>query len=96
MCDRHVGSPTDVSEQLLPMLERHRALWKGAPARFSADSGSSAGVYLNTIAAEGGHSPVSHDKWTGPLARTAQALPAFAWKENGDAHHRCMGVARGD
>lgn len=87
LCDSHVGSPTDVSEQLLPMLQRNRALWKGTPAHFYADSGSSAGVYLDAIAAEGWHYTVSYNKWTGPLERTAQALPACSWKEEGDAHH---------
>jgi len=87
LCDSHVGSPKDVSDQLLPMLQRHRSLWQGVAAHFYADSGSSAGVYLNAIAAEGWHYTVSYNKWTGPLERTAQALPALAWKENGDAHH---------
>jgi hypothetical protein len=87
LTDSHVGSPQDVSDQLLPMLERHRLLWQAKPAHFYADSGSSAGVYLNAIAAEGWHYTVSYNKWTGPLERTAQALPASAWKENGDAAH---------
>jgi len=82
-----LGSPKDVSDQLLPMLERHRALWQGRPAHFYADSGSSAGVYLNAIAAEGWHYTVSYNKWTGPLERTAQALPELTWKSIGDTHH---------
>jgi len=87
LCDSHVGSPKDVSDQLLPMLGRNRSLWQGVAAHFYADSGSSAGVYLNAIAAEGWHYTVSYNKWTGPLERTAQALPALAWKQSGDAHH---------
>ncbi len=87
LADSHVGSPRDVSDQLLPMIERHRALWQGAGAHFYADSGSSAGHYLNAIAAEDWHYTVSYNKWTGPLERTAQALPALAWKEYGDTHH---------
>lgn len=87
LCDSHVGSPKDVSDQLLPMLGRNRSLWKGTPAHFYADSGSSAGGCLNAIAAEGWHYTVSYNKWTGPLERTAQALPALAWQQNGDAHH---------
>jgi Transposase DDE domain group 1 len=87
LCDSQVGSPKDVSDQLLPMLERNRALWQGVAAHFYADSGSSAGVYLNAIAAEGWHYTVSYNKWTGPLERTAQALPELTWKENGDTHH---------
>lgn len=88
--DSHVGSPKDVSDQLLPMLKRNRALWKGKPAHFYADSGSSAGVYLNAIAAEGWHYTVSYNKWTGPLERTAQALPALAWKQSGDTQHALL------
>jgi hypothetical protein len=87
LADSHVGSPKDVSDQLLPMLERNRSLWRDQDAHFYADSGSSAGVYLNAIAAEGWHYTVSYNKWTGPLERTAQELPASAWAENGDAHH---------
>lgn len=87
LTDSHVGSPKDVSDQLLPMLERNRCLWQGMKAHFYADSGSSAGVYLNAIAAEGWHYTVSYNKWTGPLERTAQELPALAWSEKGDAHH---------
>jgi hypothetical protein len=87
LTDSHLGSPKDVSDQLRPMLERHRSLWKGRPAHFYADSGSSAGEYLNAIAAEGWHYTVSYNKWTGPLERTAQTLPPMAWKPSGEAHH---------
>jgi len=86
LTDSHVGSPGDVSDQLRPMLERHRSLWQGSPAHFYADSGSSAGAYLNAIAAEGWHYTVSYNKWTGPLERTAQALPAGVWQEQGQTH----------
>ena len=87
LCDSHVASPKDVSDQLLPMLERNRSLWQGGPAHFYADSGSSAGVYLNAMAAEGWHYTVSYNKWTGPLERTAQELPSLAWKQSGEAAH---------
>lgn len=87
LVDGHVGSPRDVSDQLEPMLARHRSLWAGRPAHFYADSGSSAGVYLNAIAAEGWHYTVSYNKWTGPLERTAQGLPAAQWKASGEAQH---------
>ena len=90
LTDSHVGSPADVSDQLRPMLARHRSLWKGKDAHFYADSGSSAGTYLNAIAAEGWHYTVSYNKWTGPLERTAQALPPLAWKESGQGHHALM------
>jgi hypothetical protein len=87
LTDSHVGRPADVSDQLRPMLERNRSLWKGKAAHFYADSGSSAGVYLDAIAAEGWHYTVSYNKWTGPLERTAAALPAIAWKANGETQH---------
>ena len=40
LADSHLGSPGDVSDQLLPMMERDRSLWKGHAAHFYADSGS--------------------------------------------------------
>ena len=66
--DSHVGSPKDVSDQLLPMLDRNRSLWQGQPAQFYADSGSSAGVYLNAIAAEGWHYTVAKARFSRPRA----------------------------
>jgi hypothetical protein len=87
LADSHVGRPADVSDQLLPMLERNRPLWRGKPAHFYADSGSSAGVYLDALAAEGWHYTVSYNKWTGPLERVAQALPASEWQAQGDTAH---------
>jgi len=87
LTDSHVGSPRDVSDQPLPMLERNRSLWQAKPAHCYADSGSRAGAYLNAIAAEGWHYTVSYNRWTGPLERTAQELPASAWQAEGDTHH---------
>jgi len=87
LTDSHLGKPGEVSDQLLPMIERNRSLWKGHAAHFYADSGSSAGKYLNAIAAEGWHYTVSYNKWTGPLERTARALPATAWQQTGEEHH---------
>jgi hypothetical protein len=87
LCASHLGSPKDVSDQLPAMLERQRPLWQGHPAHFYADSGSSAGHYLDAIAAQGWHYTVSYNKWTGPLERTAQDLPATQWTAAGQAHH---------
>ena len=87
LTDSHMGSPQDVSDQLLPMLERNRPLWQGKEAHFYADSGSSAGKYLDAIDAEGWHYTVSYNKWTGPLERTACEQPASAWKQTGEEHH---------
>jgi hypothetical protein len=87
LCDSQLGRPGDVSDQLIPMLERNRVLWQGVPAHFYADSGSSAGAHLNAIAAEGWHYTVSYNKWTGPLERKAAELPALAWTQQGEEHH---------
>ena len=87
LCDSQVGSPNEVSAQLLPMLERNRPLWQGQAAHFYADSASSAGKYLDGIAAEGWHYTVSYNKWTGPLERKAGELPASAWLRNGEEEH---------
>src|SRR5512139_720026 len=87
LTDGQVGRPGDVSDQLLPMLERNRSLWQGTAAHFYADSGSSAGLYLNAIAAEGWHYTVSYNKWTGPLERKAAELPASAWTSSGEEHY---------
>lgn len=87
LADSHVGSPKDVSDQLVPMLGRQRALWQGHAAHFYADSGSSAGPYLDAIAAEGWHYTVSYNRWTGPLERQAAELPPLAWKAVGAEQH---------
>src|ERR1019366_548295 len=41
-----LGSPQDVSDQLLPMLERNRPRWQDKEAPFYADRGRRAGKYL--------------------------------------------------
>ena len=87
LSDSHWGRPGEVSDQLLPMLERNRPLWQGKAAHFYADSGSSAGVFLDAIAAEGWHYTVSYNKWTGPLERKAGELPASAWVQKGEEQH---------
>jgi hypothetical protein len=87
LCDGQVGSPQDVSEQLLPMLERNRSFWRGQAAHFYADSGSSAGKYLDGIAAEGWHYTVSYNKWTGPLERKAEELPGSVWQRSEEEAH---------
>ena len=87
LCDSHLGAPGDVSDQLPAMLERNQALWRERPSHFYADSGSSAGKYLDVIAAQGWHYTVSYNKWTGPLERKALELPAGQWTQNGEEHH---------
>jgi hypothetical protein len=74
------GQPGDVSSALPAMLERHRAMWKEGTSDFLADSGSSAGVYLNAIGSCGfTHWSVSYNKWIEPLERLAAAQPEGVW-----------------
>jgi hypothetical protein len=82
--DAHLGSPGDCSDQLPGLLVANRGAWQGQAAHFYADSGSSAGHYLEAIAAEGWQYTVSYNKWTGPLERVAGELPASAWRTVGD------------
>src|SRR2546425_717812 len=53
LLEAHLDSPGDVSSALPAMLERHQGLWKERASEFLADSGSSAGVYLNAIGKAG-------------------------------------------
>jgi len=87
LADSHIGSPKDVSDQLPSMLDRNRDLWRGEAAHFYADSGSSAGVYLDAIHAEGWNYSVSYNRWTSPLERKARELPASAWVHSGTESH---------
>jgi len=87
LADSHIGSPKDVSDQLPSMLDRNRDLWRGHAAHFYADSGSSAGVYLNAIDAEGWNYSVSYNRWTSPLERKARELPASEWIQSAEESH---------
>lgn len=90
LCDSQLGSPGDVSSELVPMLERNRELWRGHAAHFYADSGSSAGVHLAALAKEGFHYTVSYNQWTGPLERLAEGLPDRAWTK-GEVEEYALG-----
>jgi hypothetical protein len=70
----------DVSEHLPILLQEHQHRWAGRPSYFYADSGSSAGKYLNRIEL-GGFSrwSVSYNKWTTVLDRLAAELPESQW-----------------
>ena len=70
----------DVSEHLPILLQEHQPRWAGQPAYFYADSGSSAGKYLNRIQ-EAGFSQwsLSYNKWTDKLDRLAADLPENQW-----------------
>lgn len=79
LLDQHLDRPAEVSEQLQPFLQRNQDFWRGHPAYAYADSGSSAGEYLNALNAEAFAYSVSYNKWTSPLERKAAELPASAW-----------------
>jgi hypothetical protein len=70
----------DVSEHLPELLRAHRPRWQGRPNYLYADSGSSAGKYLNQIE-QGGFArwSVSYNKWTDKLDRLAAELPESQW-----------------
>lgn len=89
--DGVLGSPGDCSDQLPGLLAANRGLWRGRRVHVYADSGSSAGEYLEAIAEEGGQAgaaawqyTVSYNKWTSPLERKAAELPALAWRASGE------------
>jgi len=70
----------DVSEHLPAFLEEHRERWSGRKSHFYADSGSSAGKYLNSIRGAGfGRWTVSYNKWTETAERLAKELPESRW-----------------
>ena len=79
LVESDLGPSGDVSAKLPTMLDAARPLWAGERAHFWADSGSSAGIYLNKLEAEKIDYSISYNKWTGPLERTAAQLPQSAW-----------------
>jgi hypothetical protein len=70
----------DVSEHLPILLQEHQHRWSGRPSYFYADSGSSAGKFLNRIDLGAfGRWSVSYNKWTDVLDRLATQLPDSQW-----------------
>lgn len=70
----------DVSEHLPILLQEHQHRWQGRPSYFYADSGSSAGKFLNRIETAGlSRWSVSYNKWTDVLDRLAAELPESQW-----------------
>lgn len=70
----------DVSEHLPVLLAEHQQRWQGRANYFYADSGSSAGKYLNRIEeAQFTRWSVSYNKWTDKLDRLAAELPESQW-----------------
>jgi hypothetical protein len=80
LLDGILDGAADVSEHLGVLLDEHQHRWGGRPNYFYADSGSSAGKFLNRIA--GGQFSrwsVSYNKWTDKLDRLAAQLPQSQW-----------------
>jgi hypothetical protein len=70
----------DVSEHLPILLQEHQHRWAGRPSYFYADSGSSAGKFLNRIDLGAfGRWSVSYNKWTDVLDRLAAGLSESQW-----------------
>jgi len=69
-----------VSEHLGVLLDEHQPRWQERPSYFYADSGSSAGKFINRIEQAGfTRWSVSYNKWTDKLDRFARRirLPPF-------------------
>jgi len=87
LADGILGSPVDhkeeggkdVSAHLPAMLKANAFLWEGWSSYLYADSGSSAGKYLEAIDESFGAWSVSYNKWTSPLEAAASALPESSW-----------------
>ncbi len=76
----------DVSQHLPILLQEHQPRWEGKPNYFYADSGSSAGKYLNRIETAGFNRwSVSYNKWTDVLDRLAAELPESQWSPKAPA-----------
>ena len=72
-----------VSETLETLLESTASLWEkdaaAGTARFYADSGSSAGKYLNLLDQHNWNWTVSYNKWTDVLERLAEEMSEDQW-----------------
>ena len=78
--DAILDGAADVSEHLEALLGQHDARWRERRTHFYADSGSSAGKYLDMIrGAKFTHWTVSYNKWTDVLERLAGELPEKSW-----------------
>ncbi len=70
----------DVSQHLAVLLDEHQHRWQGRPSYFYADSGSSAGKFLNRIErAQVTRWSISYNKWTDKLDRLAAELTESQW-----------------
>jgi hypothetical protein len=70
----------DVSEHLPILLKEHQPRWAGQKSYLYADSGSSAGKFLNCIEAAGlTRWSISYNKWTDKLDKLVGQLPESQW-----------------
>lgn len=80
LLDGILDGAADVSEHLAVLLDEHQHRWQGRPSYLYADSGSSAGKFLNRIElADFSRWSVSYNKWTDKLDRLAAELPESQW-----------------
>lgn len=80
MLDGILDGVADVSEHLPVLLQEHQHRWEGRPNYFYADSGSSAGKFLNCIEQAGfGRWSVSYNKWPDKLDRLASEVLESQW-----------------
>ena len=78
--DGVLDGAADVSAHLPALLAEHQVRWQGRAGYFYADSGSSAGKYLNQLDRAGvGRWSVSYNKWFDQLDLLAAALPESQW-----------------
>jgi hypothetical protein len=82
----------DCSASLGSLLESTASIWENdaeqGTARFYADSGSSAGKYLNLLDERGWNWSVSYNKWTDGLDRLAAEMAEDQWSEPQEATGR--------
>jgi len=81
LADGVLGAEGDVSSQLPCLIKGNGHLWKKEEAYLYADSGSSAGVYLDAISSGFGQWSVSYNKWTEPLERQAEEFAEGYWSK---------------
>jgi hypothetical protein len=81
LVDGILGATGDVSSQLEDLLNVNEHLWKKSQGYLYADSGSSAGSYLEAIGKRFDQWSVSYNKWTEPLERQAEAFPKAYWSQ---------------
>jgi hypothetical protein len=80
LLDGILDGAADVSEHMAVLLDEHQHRWQERPSYFYADSGSSAGKFLNRIeAGKFSRWSVSYNKWTDKLDRLAAELPESQW-----------------